>query len=251
MRLAGNVPRPACALALALLCAACDPVHLVAPASLPTVAPTIAEEPFPDPGTFHVEAEPPRAEIPLTVAFRRVDDEPGSVRDRFGVGDFVAIDRATFPGRYTLMVNGEDCTGAFDILSDQETDLLLQVTEDACATTVEQIHPGEVSVHAEFFAAFSGRAPLGSEIRVAALEDRPGTRFFTASADESGFFRIDRFPPGRYRVEVLSDRRTVATVEVSVRAGESLELDLRAGQPSAPPRQGAASMRQSSRAPRQ
>lgn len=102
--------------------------------------PTLLGEP--DPGSFHLTAEPPLAPYFLSI---RADEAGGPSRRnaQFDGGDQVVVDWSTLPLPQVkwIEVNGRDCEGTFGIKERAETDLLLILAGDVCRVEVLGTHP--------------------------------------------------------------------------------------------------------------
>lgn len=103
-------------------------------------------EQLPAPGYFHIVGDPPVAARTLVFRYVGSDGVVSQVSDTIRVGEQVVVDRTTLPGSHGLTLNDVTCTGSFNVETDRETDLVVHITSDGCATSVERVHQaGEIT----------------------------------------------------------------------------------------------------------
>lgn len=101
----------------------------------------------PGPGWIRLEAQPAIAEIDLTFVLIVPGDEDSSRSDTIAAGDPVAVSIITLPGVHAIRMNGTACQGRFPVEEDKETDVVVRITADGCATAVRGIHDMEEMRH--------------------------------------------------------------------------------------------------------
>jgi hypothetical protein len=113
-------------------------------------APPVTFEPgverVPGPGYLHIEGDPIVADRTRTVRFVGSDMAESGVSARFGPGDRIVVDGVALAGEHGLSVDGVSCVGRFPVAVDQEIDLVLHLTADACTVSTVGAHaPGAAS----------------------------------------------------------------------------------------------------------
>lgn len=104
-------------------------------------------EHLPAPGYIHLVTQPAIAQIELTFVLIVTDGTDSGVTTRVAAGDPVAIDLTTPPGAYAIRMNGTVCQDRFPVEADRETDVVVRIATDGCATAVGGIHDPEEMRH--------------------------------------------------------------------------------------------------------
>ncbi|MBA3403987.1 MAG: hypothetical protein H0U13_04740 [Gemmatimonadaceae bacterium] len=94
----------------------------------------------PTPGSFHIRARPPTAAEALTI---RLDNgTPSRWAEEVPVDAPAWVFQTTLPEEdLAIWVNGNTCSGRFDVQALFETDLLLTVSDSECVIEVVGLHP--------------------------------------------------------------------------------------------------------------
>jgi hypothetical protein len=135
------------------------------------------------------------------VGYTGTDGTPSLVIDETSIGDAVNVSRTFVVGTHDLLANGMRC-GAFQIESNRETDVVLSLQAGGCSISTDRVH-GPEATHPDPAASTGsiiGTAPPHSTVTLLGTDVASAARH--VSADESGAFRFDLLPAGRYRISV-------------------------------------------------
>ena len=183
-------------------------------------------EAVPPGGIFHLTLEPTLAPRDLVLRYFAEGQAPSSIRDSFVAGEAVVVDRPLLPGTRGIELDGEICEGRYVIASDVETDIVLTPTPAGCKVTTVGTHvAGEID-HANSPASLYGQAPSGTSVEAESLDPAVVVPVQRDSTDESGSYRLDDLPAGRYEVRLLRGDLVLGKTMVELRAGEERQLSL-------------------------
>jgi hypothetical protein len=96
----------------------------------------------PGPGWIRVVTQPASADIDLTFVLI-AGGEASSIVNTVPAGDVFAIDLIALPGAHGISLNGTTCENRFPVEEDRQTEVVVRITADGCATAVKGIRDAE------------------------------------------------------------------------------------------------------------
>ncbi len=97
----------------------------------------------PGPGWIHVVTQPASAEIDLVFVLTDSAGDDSSIRTVVAAGERAAFDLITLPGPRAIRMNGDLCQNRFPVEEDRQTEIVVRITADGCATAVIRIRDAE------------------------------------------------------------------------------------------------------------